>query len=136
MTIREARKNSGLTQAEAAKLLGVSKRTIEDWEAGIRNPKGGPEKIAEKLLIAGIFGEDGRQALIDGDLTWEEAGYQYKVSRAKRLARCGAYNDTFTANWERIPAAIVEVASPEALGELVDSIKEAYDAGVEHGKEA
>lgn len=41
-----ARKNSGLSQAEFAKLLGVSVRTLQEWEQGRREPSG-----AAKTLI-------------------------------------------------------------------------------------
>lgn len=42
-----ARTNTGLTQAAFAKLLGVSVRTLQDWEQGRREPSG-----AAKSLIA------------------------------------------------------------------------------------
>jgi len=32
--------NSGLTQTQFAALLGVSKRTLEQWEQGRREPSG------------------------------------------------------------------------------------------------
>ena len=41
-----ARLKSGLTQAQFAALLGVSKRTLEQWEQGRRKPSG-----AAKTLI-------------------------------------------------------------------------------------
>lgn len=42
-----ARKKSGLSQAEFAKLLGVSVRTLQEWEQGRRQPSG-----AAKTLIS------------------------------------------------------------------------------------
>jgi putative transcriptional regulator len=36
--IVRAREKAGLTQAEFAKLLGVSVRTLQDWEQGRREP--------------------------------------------------------------------------------------------------
>jgi putative transcriptional regulator len=36
----EARASAGLTQQEFAKLLGVSPRTLQDWEQGRREPTG------------------------------------------------------------------------------------------------
>ena len=42
----KARLRSGLTQAQFAALLGVSKRTLEQWEQGRRKPSG-----AAKTLI-------------------------------------------------------------------------------------
>ena len=44
--ILRARVRSGLTQAQFAALLGVSKRTLEQWEQGRREPSG-----AAKTLI-------------------------------------------------------------------------------------
>ena len=44
--IVRAREKSGLTQAEFAQLLGVSVRTIQDWEQGRREPN-----AAAKTLI-------------------------------------------------------------------------------------
>jgi putative transcriptional regulator len=44
--IVRARLESGLTQAQFAALLGVSKRTLEQWEQGRRVPSG-----AAKTLI-------------------------------------------------------------------------------------
>ncbi len=42
----EARSHVGLSQAEFAKLLGVSLRTLQDWEQGRREPSG-----AAKMLL-------------------------------------------------------------------------------------
>jgi putative transcriptional regulator len=42
----EARKQTGLSQSEFAKLLGVSVRTYQEWEQGRRQPTG-----AAKTLI-------------------------------------------------------------------------------------
>ncbi len=49
--IDEIRKRTGLTQARFAKLLGVSVRTLQDWEQGRRLPSGAARtllRIAEK----------------------------------------------------------------------------------------
>lgn len=42
-----ARKKSGLSQAEFAKLLGVSVRTLQEWEQGRRKPNGAAKKLIE-----------------------------------------------------------------------------------------
>lgn len=42
-----ARKKSGLSQTEFAKLMGVSVRTLQEWEQGRREPSG-----AAKTLIS------------------------------------------------------------------------------------
>lgn len=41
----EARVKSGLSQAEFAKLLGVSKRTLQEWEQGRRQPSGAAKSL-------------------------------------------------------------------------------------------
>ena len=50
MTIKEARKMAGLTQAGMSIHLGIPKRTIEDWENDRRTPSDWVEKLViEKL---------------------------------------------------------------------------------------
>lgn len=44
-----ARSHSGLSQADFAKALGVSKRTIENWEQGKAEPTG-PAKVLLNLV--------------------------------------------------------------------------------------
>ncbi len=49
--IVRVREKSDLTQAEFAKLLGVSVRTLQDWEQGRREPNAAAQtliKVAEK----------------------------------------------------------------------------------------
>jgi putative transcriptional regulator len=41
----EARSRVGLTQSEFAKLLGVSVRTLQDWEQGRREPTGAAQTL-------------------------------------------------------------------------------------------
>lgn len=46
MTIKQARKNAGITQKRMSELFNIPRRTIEDWEAGKRTP---PEYV--KALV-------------------------------------------------------------------------------------
>lgn len=48
MTIKEAREKAGLTQATMSEKMEIPKRTIEDWERGVRVPP----KYVERLIIA------------------------------------------------------------------------------------
>jgi putative transcriptional regulator len=50
----EARLRTGLSQAQFAGLLGVSTRTLQDWEQGRRNPSGAAKTL---ILIAGRMPE-------------------------------------------------------------------------------
>lgn len=50
-TIKEARHKAGLSQQKMADLTGIPRRTIEDWERGVRKPPEWAENlIVEKLL--------------------------------------------------------------------------------------
>lgn len=46
ITLKAARVNAGYSQIEAAKLLGISNKTLCLWEKGIRFPK---QPMIEKL---------------------------------------------------------------------------------------
>lgn len=51
MTIKEARRAAGLSQAKMSALFEIPKRTIESWETGERKPPAYVEKlIVEKLM--------------------------------------------------------------------------------------
>ena len=50
MTIKEARKKAGLTQAKMSDLLEIPKRTIGDWETGTRKPPAYVEKLVIREL--------------------------------------------------------------------------------------
>ncbi|MYM85832.1 helix-turn-helix domain-containing protein [Rugamonas sp. FT82W] len=61
-----ARKSTGLTSAEFAKLLGVSVRTLEDWEQGRQQPEG----AALTLLSIAL---DNPEALLAAKVRYDEA---------------------------------------------------------------
>ena len=49
--VRAIREKTGLSQARFAMLIGVSKRTLENWEQGRRHPTG-PAKALLRILDA------------------------------------------------------------------------------------
>jgi putative transcriptional regulator len=49
--IVRARLDSGLTQAQFAALLGVSKRTLEQWEQGRRAPSGAAKTLIRVAVL-------------------------------------------------------------------------------------
>ena len=52
---REARLKAGLDRRNFAEALGVSKKTIEAWENGGRNPDGLATKVLRRILIRPAF---------------------------------------------------------------------------------
>ena len=49
--VKAIREKTGLSQGRFANLIGVSKRTLENWEQGRRHPTG-PAKALLKILAA------------------------------------------------------------------------------------
>lgn len=134
MTIKESRIKNHLTQADAAKLLGVSKRAVEEWEAGNRKPKKSESEICELYGIAGMLTREGLEALLAGEVSMEEMRNEYKIQTAKELSKWGAYGDTFSAILARVPESVFDALNGEQLAELIDSLQEAYNDGVDYGK--
>jgi putative transcriptional regulator len=58
--VAQARQKSGLSQAEFAQALGISKRTLQEWEQGRRSPSGAAQAL---IRIAGRHPEVVREAL-------------------------------------------------------------------------
>ena len=50
MDVRQAREELGFSQAELAETVGVTTRTVQNWEAGISSPKPPQVKHIERLL--------------------------------------------------------------------------------------
>ena len=50
MDVKQARDEIGFSQAELAQAVGVTTRTIQNWEAGISSPKPPQVKAIERLL--------------------------------------------------------------------------------------
>lgn len=43
--VAQARQKSGLSQAQFADVLGISKRTLQEWEQGRRSPSGAAQTL-------------------------------------------------------------------------------------------
>lgn len=50
MDVRQAREKLGFKQAELAQAIGVTGRTIQNWESGVSAPKPPQVKAIERLL--------------------------------------------------------------------------------------
>ena len=132
--IKELRKRTGCNQKEAAQILGVAVRTLQDWESGQRNPKN-PDDVVEKLEAIANLTREGINSILNGYSDIEWAVFEKKYADTKKLSKWGSYGATFEANWDRIPKGLKEKLSAEELSELVDTIKAAYDDGVQKGRE-
>ena len=53
MNIAEARSKLGMTQAQLGDAVGVSERTIQNWEWGKTSPRPSQVKAIERLLADG-----------------------------------------------------------------------------------
>ena len=53
MNIEQVRQQLGMTQAELGKAVGVSERTIQNWEWGRTSPRPNQVKAIEQLLADG-----------------------------------------------------------------------------------
>jgi putative transcriptional regulator len=49
--IAEARSRLGMSQAELANLMGVSTRTLQDWEQGRRKPTGAAQTLLRVAIV-------------------------------------------------------------------------------------
>lgn len=58
--VAQARQGSGLSQTEFAEALGISKRTLQEWEQGRRSPSGAAQTL---IRIARRHPEVVREAL-------------------------------------------------------------------------
>lgn len=83
----------------------------------------------KKEEIMAIFTTEGRKALKEGVITWDQATWEYKIRQTQRLSEAGKYNDTFSVNFVRIPDDLKETLSPKQLAELTDAFYKAYSDG-------
>ena len=133
--IKEIRKRAGITQKEAAQILGVALRTLQDWEGGKRTPHNLAEVESKLDAVTALTREGINSLLQDPDnIEWVLAAKKEKD--AKAASKWGSNGLTFQANWERIPQEIKESLTGAQLGVLVDIIKAAYDDGIQKGRKA
>lgn len=126
--IKELRKRTGLSQSEAAKILGVAFRTLQDWESGARNPKD-PDRVMDILDAMTHLTRQGINAILDGDKDIEWVLWEKKIVDVRRMSEWGAYEGIFYANWRRIPSDIKHKLNAKELAELVDALCKSYNDG-------
>lgn len=122
MSIKTARAQAGLTQARAAKIIGVPTRTLQDWEDGKRNPRKGAAYWEGVFHALRYLSSDGLAAVEAGEITIDQAVAMGKREDVRRSSRVGAFGETFRAAWDKIPAEAIDTLSVETLSALVDII--------------
>ena len=133
--IEEARKEAGMTRREVCELLGIPKRTYDDWEYGKRSPKMGVDTIINRIRALSVLTSEAKNQIKTGVWSIDDAMAQYKIEAARKLSKWGAYGGTFSANLNRIPASVIKKCEPTELAEMVDAIKAAYDDGYQAEKQ-
>ena len=119
--IREARKNAGLKQDEFAKAIGVSLRTVSNYESGERYPK----KRETYYKIAEVLKVDVNYLLTDDEEFLLEAEAKYGTKGARQAkALVAEVSGLFAAG---------ELAD-EDLDEMMKGIQEAYWIAKEKNK--
>lgn len=76
-----------------------------------------------------ILTEEGKKAVRCGNITAQELGSMYKYHQIKKESKIGAYGDTFSQNFKRVPASILEKCSPDEIAELIDAFYKCYSDG-------
>lgn len=80
--LRSARKDKNMLQQELADSSGVSLRTLQNWETGLRRPSN--FSMVEKIAVA--LGVSTSELLDDGETFVAEAGERYGVRGARDAA--------------------------------------------------
>lgn len=82
MTIKETRIKYGLTQEQVSKLTGVPKRSIENWEAGVRKC---PDYVTKMVvsMIEQKFGTPDHQMFIEEFLEMLQSDIKYASGDTK-----------------------------------------------------
>lgn len=76
-----------------------------------------------------ILTADGKNAVMNGDITLEELGEMYKLEMVKRSSKIGSMQSTFSECYKWIPEDFKSELSPEHLAELTDRFYDCYSAG-------
>ena len=119
--IREARKNAGLKQDEFAKAIGVSLRTVSNYESGERYPK----KRETYYKIAQVLKVDVNSLLTDDEEFLLEAEAKYGTKGARQAKALVAEVSGLFAGGE---------LADEDLDEMMKGIQEAYWIAKEKNK--
>lgn len=111
------RNYAGLTQPEAAKILGISFRTIQEWESD-RHVGAQMQAARETFRAVALVGKN---AVLDGTMSVDEALRQYHETQTARLCACG--NDPmFKCYYGAVTDAAKKKLTLEELIAQIDAI--------------
>ena len=105
------RERAGLTQADLAALLGVSKRAVQTWEAGTSYP--GAERLRQLIalyLARGTFGPGQEEG---------EASALWEAAAGKATRHLVPFNPRWFASLRRVDGAAVAVAPLAPTAEAI-----------------
>lgn len=85
--------------------------------------------LKDEFLVELKNGEAFKTNAENDELTPEEEAAIERYREIKKAAKCGGFENTFCANYARIPDGLKEKLSPEELGQLVDAFWECYGDG-------
>ncbi len=85
--------------------------------------------IVSKKEAMSILTREGREAVKSGEISLEELGQMYKLSKVKQASKIGSCGDTFCASYDWIPDDLKDELTPEQLGNLVDAFYQCYGDG-------
>lgn len=115
MTIKQARLQSGITQAELAKKVGTTQQQVARWESGGRKPK-----VEVLFDIAQACGIDPISFMPKQD---------QKIARAESESGLSTYPSTCEDVFSKIPEKLSKKLSAGQLAVVAKLIDESYHAG-------
>ena len=140
--VKRAMEHSSLTYEEAARLLGCSRRALEEWAGGRRNPKQGQETLAGMIGALSILSDEGKKAYLDRQISMEELMPEYRKYEVRKKLRHTDLEEKFDRIWERVPIFCKQKLTDEELillmkvigpgnADASDPVKETEDASLQ-----
>ena|GEM_PF-1137300 len=111
MTIKNARIQAGLSQAQLAKKIGATQKDVLQWESGEKRPN---HDMLE--CIAAVCNVS-------------SPNHSIKINRAQKLNAYDNNLGTCNAIFNQIPQSAIEQCSASTLNDIADAIQHAYQAG-------
>lgn len=141
-TIKELRKFMGLTQQSLADKAGLNIRAVQRYEGGecsLENMTAKYKSAFEKAfdcpleniydLNLSAFTEEASKAVKSGDMTLEDLLRMDKYNKVQKISKIGAFDNTFRANFSRIPDSLFKKLTAEEIAELTDAFYQCYSDG-------